>query len=63
MLRLLALLGVGLALLGAQGARGGDAKTQIEEVIVTGERPKTPTTSGPRSSSRPPHISLRQSSV
>ena len=45
-LRLLVSMGVAL---GAQDARAGDARAQIEEVIVTGERPKTSTTSGPRS--------------
>jgi iron complex outermembrane recepter protein len=49
LIRLLVSMGFGLALLGASHARAGDARAQIEEVIVTGERPKTSTTSGPRS--------------
>ncbi len=51
MLRSWLLVPTGIALAGlvVQDAHANDAKTQIEEVIVTGERPKTTTTSGPRS--------------
>jgi iron complex outermembrane receptor protein len=49
MLRILVSAALALGWLFAQEARAGDAKTQIEEVIVTGERPKATTTSGPRS--------------